>query len=157
MFMNKRNQIGATLVELVLAIAIIVVGVFGIVSSFRLTVINSANPVTKKQAVLIAESLMEEILSKSFTKPTGGYSGLLTSANRDKFDTITDYNNLSINPISTIAGTNVVGLDKYSATITTTNVALGTIASSNVILVTVSITGPNDSFILKAYRINYDN
>jgi MSHA pilin protein MshD len=155
--MNKRIQKGATLIELIMAIAIIGIAIFGVISVFRVTVNNSANPITKKQAVLISESLMEEILSKSFTKPDGGYTGPYDSASRDKFDTVTDYNNVSISPMTSLGGTSISGLNSYSATITTVNTALGSVASTDSILVTITVTGPNDTFVLKGYRLNYDN
>lgn len=155
--MNNKIQKGATLIELVIAISIVAIAIFGILSVFKLSVINSANPVTNKQAVLIAEGLMEEVLSKTFTKPDGGYAGPFNSASRNKFDTVTDYNNLSISPMSSINGLNVAGLGGYSATIKTANTALGAIGSSDSILITINVVGPNDNFVLKGYRINYDN
>lgn len=154
--MNNKKQLGATLVELIIAISIVGVALFGVISVFRVTVTNSANPVTQKQAVLIAESLMEEVLSKPFTKPIGGYAGTLDNTNRDKFDSVNDYNNLSITTLTSISGTTIAGLEKYSATITTQNVALGTLAASNSIVVTINVLGPNDNFTLKGYRVNYD-
>lgn len=155
--MSNKNQKGVTIVELVIAISIIAIALFGILSVFRLSVTNSANTVTKKQAVLISESLMEEVLSKPFTKPDGGYTGPFTVANRDKFDSVTDYNNLNITSMATIGGVIIVGLEKYSAVITTATNALGSVPASDSILVTINVTGPNDTFVLKGYRINYDN
>jgi MSHA pilin protein MshD len=154
--MNKISQRGATLVELVLAISIIAVTLFGVASVFKVTVTHSANPITQKQAVLISEGLMEEILSKSFTKPNGGYAGPFTGDNRDKFDSVGDYNNLTITNMTSLSGTAIAGLEKYSVTITTANTDLGTISSANNIVVTINVVGPNDNFTLKGYRVNYD-
>jgi MSHA pilin protein MshD len=155
--MNKNIQKGATLIELIIAISIVAVALFGVISVFRVTVTNSANPITQKQAVLIAESVMDEVLSKSFTTPSGGYAGPFINANRDKFDSINDYNNLSITTMTSISGTTIGGLEKYSATINTANVALGTLANSESIVITINVVGPNDNFTLKGYRVNYDN
>lgn len=150
------KQKGATMVELIIAMVVIAVAVSGILAAFRFTVINSADPLTRKQSVLIAENLMDEVTSKSFGKPTGGFTGPFTAANRDKFDTVTDYNGLNLTGITSLTGTAMAELASYNASITTTNKALGTIAATDVIEVTITVTGPNDSFTLKGYRVNYE-
>lgn len=154
--MNKKQK-AFTLIELIISIAIIAVSVVAIIGVFRLSIINSSNPITKKQAVLIAESLMEEVLSKPTLKATDGFAGPYTVSNRQYFDTITDYNNLTINGISNIYGVAIVGLENYSANITIQNQILGTLPATDVYLTTININGPNDNFVLKGYRINYDN
>ena len=153
---NKIKQKGATFVELVLAMVIIGIAVTAMLSAYRTTVINSADPMTRKQAVLISESLMEEVLSKSFTKPTGGFSGPFTVANRSRFDTVSDYNGFAMTGISNIAGTPIAELSAYNATVSIANTALAGIAAPDSILVTIDITGLNDTFTLKGYRINYE-
>lgn len=154
--MNKKAK-GVTLVELVIAIAIISVSLFSILSIFKLSVTNSSDPMVKKQSVLIAEGLMEEVLSKSFSKPTGGFSGAITTANRGMFDTVTDYNGLTINGISNILGSSVSGLGNYSASISVVAQGFGTINSANSYLVTINVTGQGSTFTLKSYRFNTDN
>ena len=155
LFMNKKN--GFTLVELIIAIAIIGVALMAILGVFRVSINNSANPVTRKQAVLISESLMEEVLSKAFVKPSGGYAGPFTVATRQSFDTVTDYNNLTINGISNVYGTSIAGLENYNVTITVQNQAIGAIPNTDAYLATINVVGPNDNFTLKGYRINYEN
>ncbi|NCQ51580.1 prepilin-type N-terminal cleavage/methylation domain-containing protein [archaeon] len=155
--MNNKKQKGITLIELVIAISIISIALLGVLGAFSVSVRNSADPVTRKQTVLIAESLMDEVLSRSFVKPSGGFAGPFTNANRTSFDTVTDYNNLVINGISNIYGNSIVGLENYTATITTSSSALGAIGSSDSTLVSISIAGPNDQFVLRGYRINYEN
>jgi len=100
--MNNKKQKGITLIELVIAISIISIALLGVLGAFSVSVRNSADPVTRKQTVLIAESLMDEVLSRSFVKPSGGFAVPFTNANRTSFDTVTDYNNLVINGISNI-------------------------------------------------------
>lgn len=150
------KQKGATLVELIIAMVIISVAVTGILAAFRITVSNSADPMTRKQAELVAENLMDEVTSKAFTKPSGGFTGPFTVANRDQFDTVSDYNNLTINGVTSLTGTSIAELSTYNATITVTNVALGAIPSSDVVQVRIQVTGPNDNFVLRGYRINYE-
>ena len=64
-----NNQKGVTLVELIISIAIITVALFAILSVYQVSINNSADPVTRRQAVLVAESVLEEVLGKPFVKP----------------------------------------------------------------------------------------
>lgn len=56
-----------TLVELVIAIAIIGIAVAGVLGVFTVASRYNADPVIRKQALAIAESLMDEILSRPYT------------------------------------------------------------------------------------------
>lgn len=152
--MNKGKQQGVTLVELVIAMSIIAIAIFGIISVFKLTITSSANPITRKQAVLISDSLMEEVLSKSFSKPSGGFAGPFTANNREQFDSVSDYNGISINGITTIAGNTIPGLENYSANIMIENKAVGLISSTNILMATIIVSGPNDTFVLKGFKFN---
>jgi MSHA pilin protein MshD len=67
MFTNKRNQLGITFFELILFIVIVSVGLVGILAVMRLTTSRSADPLPRKQAIAIAESLLEEIELQPFT------------------------------------------------------------------------------------------
>jgi len=154
--MKPRNQSGVTLIELTIAIAVISISVFGILSIFKISVNYSADPLTKKQTILISETLLEEITSKSFTKPIDGFSGPFNAENRHRFDTVSDYNGLKTNGISTATGVPIPNLQNYDLKISTQNKALGALSSSDSLLVTITVTGPNDSFVLKGYKINDD-
>ena len=61
------HQRGVTLIELVVFIVIISVGVVGLLSATGSTVLHSADPMTRKQALAIAESLLLEIEQRPFT------------------------------------------------------------------------------------------
>jgi prepilin-type N-terminal cleavage/methylation domain-containing protein len=60
---------GVTLVELIVAIAIIGTGVAGILAVMEATTRRSADPMILQQAQLIGESYLEEILQKKFYDP----------------------------------------------------------------------------------------
>lgn len=64
---DKPHQRGTTLVELVIAIAIIAVTVAGVLGVFTTAARYNADPVIRKQALAIAEALMDEILSRPYT------------------------------------------------------------------------------------------
>lgn len=61
------DQRGLSLVELVVAIMIISVSVTGVLMVFSNSVRNSADPLVRKQAVAIAESMLNEVLAQPYT------------------------------------------------------------------------------------------
>jgi MSHA pilin protein MshD len=157
MFIDKmKKNKGFTLVEVIVAMSIIALTVVSVLKLFQVNTMNSSDPMITKQMMTISESLMEEVLSKQFTKPSGGFAGPYTSANRAYFDTVTDYNNLVINPMSSVNNAAFAALASYNATITVVATALNAIPSSDSYLVTVTVNGPSGkSFVLRSYRINY--
>lgn len=154
MFINKKIQEGVTYIEIILAIVIIGISIAGLMKFIQVSASHSADNMPRMQAVLIAESLMDEVLSKNFSKPNGGFTGPFIAANRSLFDTVTDYNGLTLSGISILNGTNIPNLSNYSATISVTNVSLGNISSSNVLLVDIVVNGPNIQYHLEGYKIN---
>jgi MSHA pilin protein MshD len=60
-------QRGVTLIELVIFMVVIGIGVAGILGVMSLATKTSADPVRRKQALLIAESLLEEVELAQFT------------------------------------------------------------------------------------------
>lgn len=64
---NRRGQQGATLVELIVAVVIIAAAVGGVLVSFDVATRGSADPMLQKQALAIAESLLEEVQLMPFT------------------------------------------------------------------------------------------
>ena len=91
-----RRQHGLSLIELIIFIVIVSVGLVGILSVLNVTVRHSADPMVRKQALAIAEAMMEEVLAKDFANPDGGFSGAATNANRGSFDDIWDYNGFTM-------------------------------------------------------------
>lgn len=65
--LSAERQRGLSLIELVMAIMIISVSVAGVLMVFGNTVRNSADPMVRKQAVAIAESMLNEVLAQPFT------------------------------------------------------------------------------------------
>ncbi|MGQ0579825.1 MAG: type IV pilus modification PilV family protein [Betaproteobacteria bacterium] len=179
---SQRGQRGLSLIELVLFIIIVGVGVAGILLVFNVTTRASADPLIQKQMLAIAEALMEEVQAKPFTycdpddaqattatSATVGPSGCLATVEASgpegetrvnattPFDNVNDYGpSLAINPITDITGTTIGGLGAYSATIAVAESALGGIAASESLLITVTVTGPGSkSLVLHGYRTRY--
>ena len=78
---RAKSQRGVTLVELVVFIIIIGVGVVGLMSVTGSTIMHSADPMVRKQAIAIAESLLLEIEQKPFTWCDPTDANLLTATN----------------------------------------------------------------------------
>jgi MSHA pilin protein MshD len=64
---HPRQQQGLTLIELVMFIVIVGVAAAGILQVLNMANKNSADPIRRKQAMLIAEAYMEEVQLASFT------------------------------------------------------------------------------------------
>jgi MSHA pilin protein MshD len=62
-----RRQRGLTLIELLMFIVIIGVALVGILEVLWFTTVHSADPLRQKQALMIAESLLEEVQLAGFT------------------------------------------------------------------------------------------
>ncbi len=64
---GQRRQRGLSLVELVLFIAIVGIAIAGVLVVFDRSVRGSADPMVRKQAIAVAESLLNEVLMQPFT------------------------------------------------------------------------------------------
>jgi MSHA pilin protein MshD len=64
---RPSRQRGVTLVELVMFIVIVAIALAGIIGVMRMTTAHSADPLRRKQALMIAEGLLEEVRSAAFT------------------------------------------------------------------------------------------
>ena len=152
---------GSSLVELLLFIVIVSVALVGVLSVMNLTTQHSADPLIRKQAIVVAESLLEEISQQNFSNPSGGFSGAASQANRALFDDIGDYNGFATSGIFPIDDvTPIPELAKYKAAVsvvdTTLGPAGGQIPAGSVKLIAVTITGPdNVPIVLSGYRSAY--
>jgi MSHA pilin protein MshD len=155
MSMNSRPQHrGFTLIELIIFIVVVSAGLAGILSVMNTVVKSSADPMVRKQAIAIAESLLEEILLKDYANPVGGDTGAV----RALFDDVDQYAGYTTSGgVKDVLGTAVAGLERYDIT----SVAVGTTtlgsgaASQTVKRVEVTVTGPGGAVSLSGYRGNY--
>lgn len=148
---------GATLVELIVFIVIVSLAVAGVLLAINTATRSGADPMTRKNALSIAEALLEEVSLMPFTfcdaddaqatsatSATIGAAGCLATVDNigpeagetryaaaTPFDHVDDYNGFSMNPIVDITNTAVAGLANYTATVTTAAVALGGIAAND--------------------------
>lgn len=174
-----RLQRGLTLIELVLFIVVVSTALASVLGVFVQATLNSADPMQRRQALAIAESLLEEVQLMPFTFCDGDDANVETAASAagcavtaeaigpesgevrstaPQFDHVNDYNGLSLATITDITNTAVAGLSGYSATVAVTLSALGSMAaaSGDALRITVTVTSPNGSTLqLDGYRTRH--
>lgn len=145
--LKPATQAGITLVELILSMVIISIALVGIFSVVNFTVSHSADPVVQQQAVMIAESYLEEILLQNYS---GG-----TTANRADFDDVDDYNGLTDIGVHDQNGNAVANLAHYTVTVAVAAPA-ALAGGVNAKQVSVSVSGPGvNNLSLVGYRADY--
>ena len=146
---NKHDQSGLTLIELVMFIVIVSVALTGVVMVLNTAVRGSADPVVRKQALAIAESLLTEIEQQPFT---------YCDPQDFPYDNVADYGNFSMNPVIDITGANL--MNGYSAKVAMTragNAAPFTAITdpAAVLRIAVTVTNGGTSVTLVGYRFRY--
>jgi MSHA pilin protein MshD len=187
-----RRERGLTLLEQIMFIVVIGIAAVGVLGVIGYATRASTDPMIHKQALAIAEALLEEAQLMPFTycdpddpqaatadSATVGATGCSAggveaigaeagppfgpetrTSTTTPFDNVNDYNGFPmIGGIVDIAGNPVPipELAAYSATVTVAGQALGGIAASEALLVTVTVTHPNltPSIVLNGYRVRY--
>lgn len=148
---RKQWARGFTLIELILFIVIVGVGVAGVLSVLNINAAHSGDPFVRKQALAIAESLLEEILAHDFSDP----DGVEPEGSRALFDDVDDYDGFAMSGIEDISGAAIAGLGSYNAGVSVSAEALGGVASSQCRRVTVTVSSGGESLALSGYRLNY--
>lgn len=159
MFISRAR--GFSLIELLVALVIMSVGLAGLMSVMPFAIRTSTDPMITKQALTIADGMLNEISSKAFSNPPGGFSGAATQANRALFDDVLDYNGYASTGTFAIAGVApIAGLTDYDVAVTVTGTALGSgtlqaAATTQSWLITVTVTYPGGTISVSGYRLNY--
>ena len=152
---------GATLVEVVLFIVIIATALSAVLGTLSLTVGRSADPLVARQALAVAESLLQEVMSQPYTANDldGGANAIGPEAGETRFSTtspfdhVDDYHGYSMTGIVKPDGTAVTGLSSYDANVSVAAQALDNIVAGEGLLVTVTVTGPGGySVALRGFR-----
>lgn len=144
-----RQQRGFTFVELVISIVLVSLAVTGVLLAYTNTVAGSSDPLIREQAVAVAESYMEEILSKRFNDPNADGEGA-----RANFDDVDDYNGLSEEP--QLPNGTTLGLSAYTVSVSVAGTALNGIAAASSLRVDVTVTHTSgESITLTGYRTDY--
>lgn len=155
----QKSQRGISLVELIIFIVIVGVALVGILSVMNTVNRGSADPMVQKQALAIADSLLEEIELQDFSMPSGvtATSGPVTAANRSSgYHIISEYNGFAMSGITSVNGTSAPGLGNYDASVTVASQVLGSIPATSSVLITVTVQPPSgDALRSSGYRVDY--
>lgn len=173
---NGRRQAGISLVELIMFIVIVSVGIAGILLVMNITTRHSADPMVRKQALAIAEALLEEIMLQPFTWCDPDDANAATAATAagcaatpesigpegesryavPRFDNVNDYHQFSMSPIATISNSPVAGLGAYSASVAVAEAgnAFG-LTGAEALKIDVRVQSGDTDITLTGYRFRY--
>jgi MSHA pilin protein MshD len=156
--MTKRRVRGFTLIELIFFIVVVGIGMAGILSVSNTVVKSSADPLVRKQTLAIAQSLLEEVMLKEYSKPADStVLGFASGGTRNLFDCVSDYDTYTTSGgIVDTTGASVAGLSRYNIA-PAVAVSASTLPGSSVpvLKVVVSVTGPEGVVSLTGYRGAY--
>lgn len=180
--MSSSRQRGFSLIEVVVFIVVLGIGIAGMAIIYNQVTLASVDPLVRKQAVAIANSLMEEIQLRPFTycdpddplvftaaspaacaTPEGiGAEAGETRYADPRFDNVNDYNGFGmLGSIQDIYNTPITGLSGYSAQVAIAEASADFAAGGGVPLddalrITITVTGPaNVAVALQGYRLRY--
>lgn len=150
------RQLGVSLIELIMFIVIISIAVTGILLVMNKVTGHSADTLIRKQALAVAESLLEEVQLQDFISQSGT-PATVTAANRaTDYHIVNNYAGFAMTGITSINGGAVSGLTSYNASVAITDSALGSIAAGSAVLITVTVTDPQGTDVkLSGYRTAY--
>lgn len=178
--MCTDRQRGISLVEAIIFMVIVSVGVIGLVSVLNPMIRSSADPMVTKQSMVIAESLLNEIIHQPFSwcdpdDPAAGTAqsygdcaspqnilgpvpaGEVRGGNAPGtgFDHVADYAGFSMTDVSDAAGNNVMPGFTANVAMTQAGTSLGLADNAAALRVTVSITRNGETYSLTGYRLRY--
>ena len=164
-----RAQRGVTLIELIITMVIISIAVVAVVTAISGSVGRSADPIVQGKSAALAQTYLDEILTKRFAEstPTGGVPPATTnlcligpdgSETRATFNDVDDYHNLSDAPPNDQAGGDLPGYAGYRVDVAVdcdgTGAGLATNEAAKRIRVTV--TSPDGAAMdFSVFRANF--
>ena len=181
---TKSSQSGLSLIELILFIVIVGVGIAGITVTYNTVVRSSVDPMVRKQALSIAESLLLEIEQQAFTwcdpqdanvLTATSSAGCASAANNqnniagatpnsdsrgndsDPYDNVADYSGINNAADTDIRGAN--GIAGYLVTVNMTRVGgvapFAALPVDAVLRIAVTVSGRGETITLVGYRTRY--
>lgn len=147
-----ERQRGLTLIELILFIVIVGAAVAGVLAVFVQATRGSADPLIRKQAIAVAESLLEEIMAVHYTCPDASCAAV-TTANRTATHAIGDYDGFTMTGIHALDGTAITQLAGYTAKVTVAPQAAW--SGVNGRQITIRVSRGSESVTLSGWRGGY--
>ncbi len=175
----RASAHGLSLIELVMFIVVVSAALAGVLNVFITATAGSADPMLRRQALAIAQSILEEVQLMPFTYCDPDDANVETAASSGacatvpevvgaeagetrfgppQFDNVNDYHSYTMAGVVDIANTAVAGLSGYSASVSVASAALGSIAagSGDALRITVSVSGPHGTAVsLDGYRARH--
>ncbi|MBU0592985.1 MAG: hypothetical protein KKH74_04515 [Gammaproteobacteria bacterium] len=177
---TSRCQSGISLIEVIVFIVVVSVGVVGLMSVLSSSMKHSADPMLRKQALAVAEAVLEEVTLMPFTDcdpdgydPATGTCTQVEAIGKEPFedrntvatplDNVNDYDGFTLaGGAGTDIGGSVTVPTGYDATVTVAQdaslgVAGAFLPAADVLRISVTVVyfGGNDSITLEAYRTRY--
>lgn len=171
----SRRLHGFTLIELIMFIIVVGAALAGVLTVFNVTIRHSGDPLIRKQALAIAEAVLEEVMLQPFTwcdpddanaATATSYAGCSVAQNTVTakagetrgsavpLDNVFDYNGEAIS--TNIAGG---GPALYVANVMVAPAALSGVgdasATSDALLITVSVNSGSENIQLQGYRTRH--
>ena len=165
----RHAQRGLTLIELVIYIVVVLVGLAGVLTVLDTTVRGSTDPVARKQALALAEAMLEEVLAKDYQNDPSDPANVSstvgctpattpkctpnTPAQRDNYNDVDDYNGWNQAGNRQAVGVAPAALAGYNVT-----VAVGAAPAVNGVAlkaVTVTVTRGAETVTLQGWRGNF--
>ena len=177
--MTNRRQSGFTLIEVIIFIVVVSAGMAGILAVMNTVVKSSADPMVRKKALAVAESMLEEVLLKAYCDPnTVNTNGTIVTnppncvlpdsapaASRAVYDKVSDYNGYSTTGgIVDVNGNLSAGLGNYNIAgvvvdcVTSVGAIPAVTCSNNTyrrVVVSVTGSGLESTISLTGFRGNY--
>ncbi|MBL8479936.1 MAG: type II secretion system protein [Sterolibacteriaceae bacterium] len=183
MSIDRRRARGLTLIELIVFIMIVSTALAGVLTALDVAARGSADPLIRKQALAIAEAVLEEVMLQSFTwcdpddpqaatatsnaVGAGGCTaaGAVEAVGAETFGGGTDARGSATFPFDNASdyhgqaiATTLTGVALpvgYNAAVTVAEAALNGIAATESLLVTVTVTSPGETLQLQGYRTRH--
>jgi MSHA pilin protein MshD len=173
---TDRHQRGLTLIELIVFIVIVGVALAGVLTVLNHTTRHSADPMVRKQALAIAEAILEEVMLQPFTwcdpddpqaATAVAHGGCTTPENvmapeagetrgstTTSWDNVNDYNGLTTT--TNIAGG---GPALYTARVDVKGAILNGVGdgtpTSAALLIIVDVLAPGETIRVQGYRTRH--
>jgi MSHA pilin protein MshD len=146
------------MVELVISMTIIGIAVLGTLMAINTATLFSGDPLISTQAVAIAESYIEEIITKNFPTPAVASACPSTGLTRANFTDVCNYNGLSQVPTDQ-NGNAMAGLGAYNVLVTVDRqtATLGALTSgTEAVRIDVTVThNAMTGMTFSVYKTNY--
>jgi MSHA pilin protein MshD len=158
------------MIELVMFIMVLGIALSALLNVFAQATARSADPQLQRQALAVAESLLDEVQLMPFTfcdpddanvataTSSAGCASLVEALGPEagenrfstpQFDNVNDYHGYSMTGIVDIGGSAVAGLSNFNARVSVSAVTLGSItaASGDALRISVTVTGPGGTAV----------